>query len=732
MQVIATAGHVDHGKSTLLRALTGMDPDRWSEEKRRGLTIDLGFAWLKLPSGERIAFVDVPGHERFVPNMLAGVGPVPAVLFMVAADEGWMPQSAEHLAVVDALGISQGLLVITRSDLADPGPALAQATAELSRSSLGAPPAIAVSAVTGDGLADLVSAIDQLAQGLPVPDQGGPVRLWVDRAFSMTGSGTVVTGTLPGGTVHRGDELVVTPSMRPVRVRDIQTLGESAPAATGVARVALNLRGVSKDSLARGMAIVQTGRWTATDVIDVRVCGAPEDLDHPFSSADLAMRLPRTVTLHIGSARTVARVRPLSGAIARLSLRDPLPLHVGDRVLLRDPGVARIPHRRQEHWPDAAVAAAATAEDSHAVRTRSETAADPAAMAAHVSSVSRSAHPAPAAGAGLSAAPSAPLSEAVPAPALDADGLSQADAPEATCDPDDALHPADHDPADHADHAGNGTGPRPPARGGISWPGVLGAVVLDVAPPPLTRRGAAAAAARELATWPDQPGAAELLRRHGLMRASALLAMGVHEHPEPVTGEWLADPARWTALTAELGEVLAAHAAREPLAPGLPLEAARAALGLPDRRLVAALARPPLRIAGGLVQLTPAGASTASSGLPESVAAAVRILLADLTQAPFSAPDAERLRKLGLDVRAIAAAARAGLLLRVSDQIVLAPGADEKAASILATLPQPFTAADARQALGTTRRTAIPLLEHLDREGVTERLPDDRRQIRPR
>ena len=759
MQVIATAGHVDHGKSTLLRALTGMDPDRWSEEKRRGLTIDLGFAWLKLPSGERIAFVDVPGHERFVPNMLAGVGPVPAVLFMVAADEGWMPQSAEHLAVVDALGIRSGLLVITRSDLADPGPALAQASAELSRSSLGVPPAIAVSAVTGDGLADLVAAIDQLAQGLPVPDHGGPVRLWVDRAFTMTGSGTVVTGTLPGGTVHRGDELVVTPSMRPVRVRDIQTLGESAPAATGVARVALNLRGVSKDSLARGMAIVQAGRWTATDIIDVRLCGAPEDLDHPVSSADLAMRLPRTVTLHIGSARTVARVRPLSGAIARLSLRDPLPLHVGDRVLLRDPGVARIPHRRPEHWPHTAVAAAPAPEAAAAVRTGSQTAADPAAMPAHAAAALRQAHPAPAAGAGLGPAPSAALTEAVPAPAPDADSLSQADAPAGTYDPDDALHPADHDPADHdpadhdpadhdpadhdpadhdpadhdrAGHAENGAGPRPPVRGGIGWPGVIGAVVLDVTPPPLTRRGAAAAAARELATWPDQPGAPELLRRHGLMRASALLAMGVHEHPEPVAGEWLADPGRWTALTAELGEVLAAHAAREPLAPGLPLEAARAALGLPDRRLVAALARPPLRIAGGLVQLTPAGASTASSGLPESVAAAVRILLADLTQAPFSAPDAERLRKLGLDVRAIAAAARAGLLLRVSDQIVLAPGADEKAASILATLPQPFTAADARQALGTTRRTAIPLLEHLDRAGVTERLPDDRRQIRPR
>jgi selenocysteine-specific elongation factor len=630
MQVIATAGHVDHGKSTLLRALTGMDPDRWAEEKRRGMTIDLGFAWLKLPSGERIAFVDVPGHERFVPNMLAGVGPVPAVLFTVAADEGWMPQSAEHLAVVDALGITSGLLVITRSDLADPGPALAQARARLSATSLGDVPAVAVSTVTGEGLAALVAALDALVQGLPVPDPGDPVRLWVDRAFSMTGSGTVVTGTLPAGTVHRGDELCVTPASRPVRVRDIQTLGESAPAATGVARVALNLRGVAKENLARGMAIVQPGRWTTTDTIDVRVCGAagagaigaagPEPAEG--GAADLAAVLPRTLTLHIGSARTVARVRPLAGDIIRLSLRDALPLHVGDRVLLRDPGAAR-------------------------------------------------------------------------------------------------------EPAGGRDTAAGGDG----GAAGPGWPGILGAMVLDVMPPALTRRGAAAAAARELSAWPDQPGAAELLRRHGLLRASALLAMGVREHPEPVTGEWLADPARWSALAAELGELLAAHAAREPLAPGLPIEAARAALGLPDRRLVIALARPPFRVSAGLVQLMPAAGAPAP-GLPEAVTAAVRILRADLATAPFAAPDAERLRKLGLDVRAIAAAERAGLLLRISEHIVLAPGAADAAVCILAGIPQPFTAADARVALGTTRRTAIPLLEYLDRAGITERLPDDRRQLR--
>ena len=149
MHVIATAGHVDHGKSALLRALTGMEPDRWAEEQRRGLTIDLGYAWMRLASGEQLAFVDVPGHARFIPNMLAGVGPVPAVLFVVAADGGWMPQSAEHLAAIDALGISRGLLAVTRADLADPGPAMAQAAAQIRRSSLGAVRAVAVSAVTG-------------------------------------------------------------------------------------------------------------------------------------------------------------------------------------------------------------------------------------------------------------------------------------------------------------------------------------------------------------------------------------------------------------------------------------------------------------------------------------------------------------------------------------------------------------------------------------------------------
>src|SRR5688572_25526016 len=202
MFVVATAGHVDHGKSTLVRALTGMEPDRLAEEQRRGMTIELGFVWTPLPSGSVVAFVDVPGHQRFVPTMLAGAGPVPAALVVVAADEGWMPQSAEHLAALDALGVRHGLIAVTRSDLADPGPALDRARAEVAATSLGTVEAVSVSATTGKGLADLRVALDRLGAMLPAADPAAPVRLWVDRCFTIHGSGTVVTGTLGAGTLH--------------------------------------------------------------------------------------------------------------------------------------------------------------------------------------------------------------------------------------------------------------------------------------------------------------------------------------------------------------------------------------------------------------------------------------------------------------------------------------------------------------------------------------------------
>jgi selenocysteine-specific elongation factor len=593
MRVIATAGHVDHGKSTLVRALTGMEPDRWAEERRRGMTIDLGYAWMTLPEGERLAFVDVPGHERFVPNMLAGLGPVPAVLFTVAADGGWMPQSAEHLAAVDALGVRHGLLAVTRADLADPAPATRQALAEIAATSLGEVEAVAVSPVTGGGMDELRAALARLAAALPASVPSGAVRLWIDRSFTIRGSGTVVTGTLPAGTVRSGQELLLTPSLRPVRVRGIQALGERADEVTGVARVALNLRGVPPDVPERGMALVDAGRWTMTSEIDVRVA----------FRAGRPPRFPPEPLLHVGSARTPAKLRLLgeldataTAVHARLMLRDALPLHAGDRVLLRDPGAA---------------------------------------------------------------------------------GFA-----------------------------------------------IFGATVLDPSPPRLRGRGAAAAVARELAAWPRSPRAADLLRRHGLLRAGSLAAMGVIELPAPVAADWLADPEHWAGLRAELPATVAAHRASDPLAQGMPVEAARAALGLPDRELITALAQPPLSIDGGYLR-------TSGGPLPPKVARAIRAILDDLADDPFAAPDAERLRALGLDTRALAAAARGGLLIRVSDQVVLAPGAYAEAVKLLAELPQPFTTSQARQALRTSRRVAIPLLEHLDRARITERLPGDLRRIRP-
>ncbi|MGK3201821.1 selenocysteine-specific translation elongation factor [Amycolatopsis sp. MEPSY49] len=324
MRVIVTAGHVDHGKSTLVRRLTGMEPDRWAEERRRGLTIDLGFAWTRI-GDEDVAFVDVPGHERFVPNMLAGAGPAPAVLFVVAADEGWMPQSAEHLAALDAFGVRRGLLVVTKADRADPAAATAEALGEIAATSLGAVPSVAVSGTTGAGFAELRAEIGTLAEGLPTPDPDADVRLWIDRAFTVSGAGTVVTGTLAAGTIAVGDELLLGDTR--VKVRGLQALGKSHDRVTAVARVAVNLRGTARTDVRRGDVLLTPGRWHATAEFDVRLRGAD---------------VHRHLVLHFGTAAVPVRVRPLGTDTARLTTASALPLRVGDRGLLRDPGEHRI------------------------------------------------------------------------------------------------------------------------------------------------------------------------------------------------------------------------------------------------------------------------------------------------------------------------------------------------------------------------------------------------------
>jgi len=610
MQVVATAGHVDHGKSTLVRALTGMEPDRWAEERRRGMTIDLGFAWTTLHSGAEIAFVDVPGHERFVTTMLAGVGPVPAVLLVVAADEGWMPQSAEHVDALSALGVRNGLLVITRSDLLEPDLAREEALAHLEGTPLAGLPSVCVSAATGRGMDDLRAALDVLAAGLPVPDPRADVRLWVDRAFTIRGAGTVVTGTLPAGRLRVDDELELIGAghdPRRVTVRGLQSLGQPHERVAGVARVAVNLRGVPREAVVRGDVLLTPGAWRPTAELDVRLSGirgAVPDLDE----------LPEQLTFHVGSAAVAAHVRPLGDDVVRLRLRHPLPLRIGDRAVLRDPGRRRVT-------------------------------------------------------AGLS--------------------------------------------------------------------------VLDVAPPPLRRRGAAARRARELAGV-DGPDAAGELRRRGVVRRADLVAMGVPRSEvdavaAPGAAGHLLDPDLATALGTRLADAVAAHDAADPVDPGLPLEAARRALDLPDTRLVEVVLRHgTLDERGGQ---GPAAALTlrdgrvaalAGAGPPPAVRTAFDALRADLLRRPFDAPEAARLTELGLGPRQLASLVRNGELLRVADGVVLLPGADDRAVEVLATLGPEFTLSAARQALGTSRRVAVPLLELLARTGRTERTADGgHRLVRP-
>jgi selenocysteine-specific elongation factor len=580
MHVLATAGHVDHGKSTLVRALTGMEPDRWAEERRRGMTIDLGYAWTPLPSGEVVAFVDVPGHQRFLSNMLAGVGPVPAAMFVVAADEGWSRQSAEHLAALDALGVSHGLLVVTKSDLADPAAVAAASLEHIAATSLGRLPWVATSATKEDGIAELKALLDQLVAGLPGPDLNCPVRLWVDRSFSIRGAGTVVTGTLPAGTVWVGDRLRL--GERDVAVRALQTLGKEVSEVPAIARVALNLRDVATSEVHRGDALLTPGAWRLSASFDVR----------------LTDEVAEQVVLHVGSAAVAVRVRPLGSDVARLSLEKSLPLRAGDRFLLRDPGAQSV---------------------------------------------------------------------------------------------------------------------------------VAGGIVLDADPPVLARRGAAAARSATLTAATGVPDPLTEVRRRGVMRVSDLRALGVPDGPVEgvrVEGEWLTSEEQWAAWQAALIDIVDAHLAADPLTAGMPDDAVRRALGLPDLRLLRELAaecgfeqhQGRVRRAGVVPSLG-------------SAEPAVRLIEDQLAAKPFRAPETEELTNLGLHDRELAAAATAGRLLRLPGNIMLLPTAPDLAVTVLASLDQPFSLSAARQALDTTRRVAVPLLEHLDSLGLTRRVDGSLRRL---
>src|SRR5437660_11405780 len=339
-RVIATAGHVDHGKSTLIKALTGIDPDRLREERERGMTIDLGFAWLGLPEGGEVGIVDVPGHQDFSRNRLAGVGPVDAVLLVVALDEGVMPQTREHLAILGVLGVDRAVVALTKRDLVDEEwAALARAdvAAALRGTPLAGAPMIDVSATAKTGLADLVAALESVLATAPARRDLGRPRLAIDRAFTLTGFGTVVTGTLVDGAFAVGDEIEILPTGQRARVRGIQTHKRALDSASSGSRVALNLAGVEKVELERGMVVVRPGALTPVSVLSARI--------EVLGSAMEALRHDEAVKVHAGTAEIMARVSLLEGATldpgtsgwVQLRLATPLAVAVGDRFVLRRP-----------------------------------------------------------------------------------------------------------------------------------------------------------------------------------------------------------------------------------------------------------------------------------------------------------------------------------------------------------------------------------------------------------
>jgi selenocysteine-specific elongation factor len=330
MRVIATAGHVDHGKSTLVRALTGTDPDRLPDEKARGLTIDLGFAFTTLPSGCRLGFVDVPGHVRFVKNMLAGVGAVQVALFVVAADDGWSEQSAEHAAILDLLDVRQGVVAITKADAVDAERVeivtrdVAERLADTTAANW---PIVVTDGVSGRGLDTLRNTIDELMIAAPPPIDTGRPRLWIDRVFRVRGAGTVVTGTLAGGQLQRDEQVVVEPGGRRARIRRLESAGEERDVAAPGSRVAVNLVGIEASALRRGDAVVSPGQWLTPRVVDVEV-----RMVNGGRTPDRTQ-----VTVHVGSGEYEVTLRPLepAGPHARLTLPVGLPLAPGDRFVLR-------------------------------------------------------------------------------------------------------------------------------------------------------------------------------------------------------------------------------------------------------------------------------------------------------------------------------------------------------------------------------------------------------------
>jgi selenocysteine-specific elongation factor len=341
MRVIGTAGHVDHGKSTLISALTGTHPDRLKEEKEREMTIELGFAWLTLPGGEEIGIVDVPGHRDFIGNMLAGVGGIDAVLLVIAADEGVMPQTREHLAILDLLQVQTGIIVLTKIDLIEDADWLdlieSDIRATLSGTTLETAPIVRVSSRTKEGLSDLVATLASVLQDRPARQDLGRPRLPVDRVFSLPGFGTVVTGTLLDGKFGLGEEIEILPGERHGRIRGLQNHKKKEDSAVPGSRTAINISGLNVEEVQRGEVVVHPGQYHPTRILDVKF--------RLLKDASGTLKHGSEVKLFLGTSETIAAIRllgkdaldPGETGWLQLELRSPVIAVRGDRFILRRP-----------------------------------------------------------------------------------------------------------------------------------------------------------------------------------------------------------------------------------------------------------------------------------------------------------------------------------------------------------------------------------------------------------
>ncbi|MBI2948031.1 MAG: selenocysteine-specific translation elongation factor [Verrucomicrobia bacterium] len=648
--ILATAGHVDHGKSALVKALTGTDPDRLPEEKARGITIDLGFAHLELPAPENtpaapplpaprstfsLGIVDVPGHEDFVKNMVAGVGSIDLALFIVAADDGWMPQTEEHLQILSYLGVSRAVVALTKSDLAETeaplADAIAQVREQLRESPFAQAPIVPTSVVKGTGLEELKLALARVLCETPAPRDIGKPRLPVDRVFVLRGIGTVVTGTLIGGILKRGQAVVIQPSGKASRIRSLQSHNREVETAGPGTRTALNLPDVARHSeqesegIQRGDVITLAELGGASDTLDVALIKSARLRDSK-SGAARPLKDGTLVRVHHGSGNVAARVsllgrealEPGESALAQFRCESPLFALAGDRFIVRD-------------WSEQWTLGGGVILDPEANRKRFRSEAQRKFLETR---------------AGASDQPPAFVSSLL-------------------------------------------------ARDGA------------------VRRGAFLVKSRF--------SASEIAEA-----ASQLLANG----QAISVGDWLADAGRWQTLRKQGADAIDAHHRSHPQHLGFQLSELRRAVegSLPLAEMFDALAADLCR--NGFVQAgTTIRRSTHRPALPPQLQAAGNRLRAILSAKPFEPPSRKELAPDSTAQQALRFLVETGEAMEVGDEVVLLADAYARATQAVKQFLQAHqsaTVSELRQAIGASRRIVVPLLERLDKEGVTRREGDQR------